>query len=167
MTDPILFLDFDGVLNSTDWYNRRPHRGNRPHDELDPAAVGRLATIVAATHCKIVVSSTWRLTYPRLHIIHALRGVCGIRLPIIGETPDGVRKQGKLWAACQRGEEIQAWRTEHGHTGPFVVLDDDTDMDDVVDHFVQTSFATGLLDEHVDEAIALMSSQQTTQETTP
>lgn len=157
MTEPVLFLDFDGVLNSTDWYQRRTHRGSLPYDEIDPLAVQRLNRIVAETGCKIVVSSTWRLLYSLDQFKAMLMLVGDERLPLIDCTPDGATKEhGPLWAACQRGTEIQMWREANNHDGPYAVLDDDTDMDDVVDHFVQTQFATGLLDEHVEEAIALL-----------
>lgn len=162
MTDPILFLDFDGVLNSAAWLERRQFldMSNMSRDEkmLDPDAVRRLVQIVRRTNCKIVVSSTWRLLHSmaELETLLNARGGDG-EIQILDRTPDGSHlEEGPLWRPCQRGDEIQLWRKTHSHTGPFAVLDDDHDMDAVLDHFVQTSWSTGLLDEHVDEVCQLL-----------
>ncbi len=163
MKTPILFLDIDGVLNSTDWRIRRDQHvpkewRTRQIWDFDPVAVLRLNTIFEhAPDAKIVISSTWRL----LHSLSELSGFlkeAGFTHSdrIIGRTPDGrTRECGPLWRACERGDEIEMWRDANGHTGPFAVLDDDGDMDAVIDHLVQTSSATGLLGEHVNEVLEL------------
>ena len=56
----------------------------------------------------------------------------------------------------QRGDEIAAWRTKAGHTGPFAVLDDDSDMNAVRGHFIKTSWEVGLTESDVDQAIRLL-----------
>lgn len=57
--EKIIFLDFDGVLNSQLWYIRT--KGNREIDDLDTEAIGFLNTLIKNTGAKVVVSSTWRL----------------------------------------------------------------------------------------------------------
>jgi hypothetical protein len=67
---------------------------------------------------------------------------------------------GGIYAAEARGQEIQAWLDGAPRYGieveSFVILDDDSDMVHLADRLVKTSFETGLLDEHVDRAIAML-----------
>lgn len=60
----IIFLDFDGVLNSQDWYNRRENQNLSHFDDwgetFDPIAVDNLRKLIEQTGAKIVVTSTWR-----------------------------------------------------------------------------------------------------------
>jgi len=142
----VLFLDIDGVLNSA-YVIEKCGRG----DIIDRTMVERVNRIVDATDCKIVISSTWRLFYP-LGVLSALLRVHGLRDVLIGKTPDLDRSQ------YNRGDEIQAWLDTQPCVEKFVILDDDSDMSDVINHLVQTTFKEGLKDEHVDRAIAMLSS---------
>jgi len=108
MTDPVLFLDIDGVLNSHAWYVERQElcefheRGRGPGDslrsrdyrEIDPATLPRLDTIIERSGCKVVISSTWRLLHPVDDIKHLLEAI-GLEHvgAIIGKTPDLVRME--------------------------------------------------------------------------
>lgn len=155
---PILFLDIDGVLNSQEWFMMRSSRGEEG-DDIDPSAVALLNQILERSSCLIVISSTWRIFHSIEEISKILRDR-GFAYPgsIISSTPDLSKKEhGPLWKPAQRGDEIVEWRSSHGHVGPFAVLDDDGDMDAVIDHFVQTSNPTGLLEEHVADVLRLLS----------
>lgn len=55
-----------------------------------------------------------------------------------------------------RGDEIEAWLLSREDAQQFVILDDGNDMGVLLPHLAQTSWRTGLLDEHVDRAIALL-----------
>ena len=59
-----LFLDFDGVMNTTGYAKRLRKEGIDPFDEFgamfDPDTISNLRSIVEQTDCKIVLSSTWR-----------------------------------------------------------------------------------------------------------
>lgn len=64
----IIFLDFDGVLN-TEYYQRLlQYEGKVWQDKhgacFDPKAVKQLQTIVEMTHADIVIASSWK--YPWL-----------------------------------------------------------------------------------------------------
>ena len=63
----IIFLDFDGVLNSENWMVSRFKKFDNddiatqyPFYEIDPDAVENLNRIIELTGAKVVVSSTWR-----------------------------------------------------------------------------------------------------------
>jgi hypothetical protein len=151
----LIFLDFDGVLNSPEHF--RAISGKRPGhewDSLDPAAVRRLNRIIDATGASVVISSSWRHGRSVEQLAKTLEGA-GFLGRVIAKTPD-------FMGRSQRGDEIAAWLNAAIGIGRlridgFVVLDDDDDMDAVRDRFIKTSFHHGgLLDEHVERAIAML-----------
>jgi len=59
----------------------------------------------------------------------------------------------------RRGEEIKAWIDESNFSGNFVIVDDEADMGDLIDHLVRTSYngamgSTGLTVAHTKRIIA-------------
>jgi len=149
----LVFLDVDGVLNSTAWFHtifKRKHRAaSHPHDHLDPTAMGRLNRVLAETGGKVVVSSTWRMgrTVEELQDLFDLHGFEG---EVIGKTGHGFNGE--------RGLQIREWMRMKGlEDVRFIAIDDDTyDMGAVADHLVHTDNAVGLQDVDVDKAIAML-----------
>lgn len=157
MGEVIIFLDVDGVLNSVDQLEESKRlRG------MAPKHVAELARILRETDARIVVSSVWRFEVgfdgrtklgTRFGDELAEKGDDGelIRRRIIGRTGD-------LWGKAPdkrnvRGFEIATWREEHEHTGPFVIIDDDSDMGPLKPHLVKTDNHYGLTAERADEVI--------------
>jgi hypothetical protein len=134
----VIFLDFDGVLNSSRFYAVRPS-----HEfKLDRVAVSRVNELLERTGAKVVVSSVWRIG----RSVEALQDVLeeyGFRGRVIGRTP-------QLRAAV-RGEEIREWLTTHPNIDvtSFVIIDDDADMVDLSDRLVQTTHRYGITRRHV------------------
>ena len=64
-----------------------------------------------------------------------------------------------------RGSEIQQWLTHeasrHGRVERFVILDDDQDMGSLSPWLVRTTWASGLQDCHVEQAVAVLRGQVT------
>jgi len=155
----IIALDVDGVLNHRGTFAKQP--GNNKC--IDPNAVKRLRRIVDATGAKIVVSSTWRLFPDHLDALRCALDICGLPEDVIvGATPSkGLIDHGDgvvSWVSATRGSEIKAWLDEHP-TDTFVILDDDWDgmaENGLLPRYIQTDFADGLQDEHVERAIALL-----------
>jgi hypothetical protein len=150
----IVFLDIDGVLNHRDWFAELARTGKLSIESVDPECVKRLSRLCEITGSKVVISSSWRsiMSLDRVSSFLARYGFTG---EIIGATPELYDTD-----SC-RGDEITKWL--HEETDPsdrvmFVILDDDADMGSVADRLVQTSFDTGLQDEHVAKAIALLDS---------
>lgn len=145
---PIVFLDCDGVINSLATFLCRESRrkstlGN--HERTDPIAVGLIERLCKQTNASIVLSSAWRTTngtqrycLNRSRVTLANAGAGCLALRMIGVTTE-------LPAGdYRRGREIHLWRLENGHKGPFVILDDDSDMmPEQRPWFVQTRFSTG------------------------
>lgn len=142
----VIFLDFDGVLNSVEYWRRGSHRdANDTSLMLDPAAVGLVNQIVRRTGAKVVISSSWRIL-PSMRANEALNR-CGFIGDIIGETPnlrDGV---------LVRGHEIQAWLDAHPEVKAFVILDDDSDMAHLAGNLVKTVHAVGITQANADAAV--------------
>lgn len=159
----ILFLDIDGVLNSTEY-----SLSDRPTPEersgvlgIDPVAVKRLNHVVSHDFypLRIVVSSTKRhhRSMDDLDTMLRQRGFCGG--PLLGKTPDCATFRG-AGAFKERGDEIQAWLDVAPCFGlsvrSFAILDDDADMGHLSDRLVQTTFARGLEDVHVGRVLELL-----------
>jgi HAD domain in Swiss Army Knife RNA repair proteins len=164
----ILFLDFDGVLNSgpymrtwiRDFYVAEPDEGTQSQTErfemdaakLDTQAIDRVNRIVAATGARIVVCSSWRHFHPlsRLRRLLRSRGFAG---PVVGVTP--------AIPGAVRGDECVAWLAAHPRAAwSFAALDDDNDYGPMMDRLVRTSTVgyrhDGLKEKHVAAAIKLL-----------
>jgi hypothetical protein len=145
----IVFLDFDGVLNSEKWIRHHWNNGYKINmrEELDGEAVFRVNRLCELTGARIVVSSTWR----KSRTVEVLRDILqrhGLLVEVIGKTPN---------LNCARGHEIQHWMDEHGiPPEDIVILDDDSDMEHLAHRHVKTSFYMGMVDRDVDRAIALL-----------
>src|SRR5579864_5713853 len=109
----VLFLDFDGVLNSTE--SARKHH---TWEVLIPETLEMIRWI-ADQGVQIVVSSTWR----RDHSVKELSKIIGA--PVFGKTP--VHNQ----LGSGRGQEIAEWLTGND-VERYAILDDD--VFDMLDH---------------------------------
>lgn len=164
----VVFLDFDGVLNSAPYLYDGEARtaGQREAGEagaIDPVNVRRLNRLLRRTGAKVVISSSWRHVRD-ISQLRAILRVRGLRGTVIDKTPEWVTRPGGsivVGTYGERGDEIRAWLD--GAQGQcfdrvesFVVLDDDSDMTAVRERFVQTSMETGLTDQDVERAIAIL-----------
>lgn len=67
-----------------------------------------------------------------------------------------------VYQSVQRGKEIKTWLDKHPETEAFVVFDDDSDMDDVKDFFVQVEGddeIEGLKPHHIEKAMVILEGQ--------
>lgn len=154
----VVFLDFDGVLNSHAFMLAKPSS----IVGLDPVAVGRVNRLLRETDAEVVVSSTWRhgRSLTQLRETLAERGFVG---KMRGTTPHQsftLSSSGVIETARVRGHEIQAWLDGAPDYDldieSFVILDDDSDMAHLMDRLVKTTFANGLTDADVDRAIEML-----------
>jgi hypothetical protein len=154
----VIFLDFDGVLNSEMWYrsrfeqlDREEETGNYPYYEFDPILIDRLNRIIEETDAKFVVSSTWRIGRSVEDLQNLLNRV-GFKGEIIDTTPHFHAKGGDnddnpIGYTIPRGCEIDWWLKEKGKfqrinwsverqneylenalVKNYIILDDDSDM---------------------------------------
>lgn len=152
---PILFLDFDGVLNSARHMNSLVRVPGEP-PMAAPAHVAVLNQVLRQSDAHIVVSSAWR--YGRSNAaLHRLLTGSGVVGRVVGRTEIHDVRPGTLWEGePARGIQIQNWITEHAHDGPFAIVDDDADMVHLTPWLVRTTFDLGLCEEHVAPLVKLL-----------
>jgi hypothetical protein len=116
---PLVFLDFDGVLN-----NMGSATAFGTFHTFDPVSVALMRRLCDETGSKIVVSSSWRpSTQGRLNELTKSMQMAGageLVKFVIGYTDrclDGIR-----------GAEVAKFRRENRHNGLFVIFDDDSDF---------------------------------------
>ena len=151
----IIFLDIDGVLNShrklKEVYEKthKPHSGyNYPFDEI---CLNNLKRLVELTNSKLVITSTWwKDKEGRDKIIEALKEY-QLDQSIIGYTP--ILNQ-------PRGVEIQAYLDTLEIQPNFIIIDDDTDMESLMDYLIKTNISVGLTKENVEEGIKKLLKQK-------
>lgn len=155
MSEPIIFLDVDGVLNHRGVFKT----GSFPNP-LCHECVARLRKLVAVTDAQIVMSSTWRLGGREDSGVRKLKRAGALdRLHKDWRTVDLPNRiqNGVLLPDQRRGREIAEWLGRHPEVEHYVILDDDSDMlPEQMPRFVQTSFDTGLLDTHVLKAALII-----------
>jgi hypothetical protein len=163
----VLFLDFDGVLNShqsaTFWHNKRDQA--KWENEMYRDWPGTLKEYIAQEFCpiamsnveelirrvpglKVVVSSTWRLGTTVESLRKILHPSKIIGDAIIDVTP----RLGRLAEGIQRGDEIQKWLDGHPEVESFVIVDDDDDMAHLLPRLVQTDSWHGFTFRDMDKA---------------
>lgn len=131
----VLFLDLDGVLNSTRTclaFNGYP-MGLEPAAvaQFDPVAVALVRGLCRVADVSIVLSSSWRISVGWDAIGRALD------LPVFDRTPS---------LPASRGAEIARWLAEHPGVECWAILDDDPDMlDGQLSRFVRVDGHEGLL----------------------
>ena len=132
----VVFLDYDGVVNTPMWDNDGKHcRFNFPSDNKvnNFQCVQWLSEFCEKFNYCIVVTSTWRMDE---NYIDCLKNG-GLRdgIEIVGKTP--------VINGAHRGAEIRAFLDAHHEITNFIIIDDEDDMDDLVDHLILCDTNTG------------------------
>lgn len=154
----VIFLDIDGVLNSAQSFIAAHAAGmsrfTTNYAGWDKDSVARLGAIILQTGAKVVVSSTWRL-----FLMDSLKSGIDTLLPDIGSSVIVGKTPHNGFADKTRGSEIAEWLANNP-VDQYVIIDDDSDLlPSQIDNFVQTSWKTGLQDEHMHKAIAILNLQ--------
>ena len=126
MENPIIFLDFDGVVETIYWekdtdgsWSFNVHKSGRK--ELNnKQAIGWLNELYKKVPYDVVVSSTWRIGMSKDELQELLiNSGFNPAIKVLGKTP-------VLY--LQRGLEIQEWIDTAEFKGKFIIIDDDSDM---------------------------------------
>lgn len=168
----ILFLDFDGVLNSANFFGYRDHGSRRKsrrelgaakaHSDLtarfDPKAVELLNETLDATGALVVVSASVRIARSLDEIQEALEAV-RFRHRLFDRTPKGSEMPADYpppGVKYERGHEIEMWLRVHPDVSKYVILDDSNDMAHHGHRLVRTGWKDGLTDELSKKAIEML-----------
>lgn len=173
--DKLIFLDVDGVINHTKWFNwahKHPEflkAGG--HRNIDPDAVKKIIEICEQTDAWIVMSSSWRLwtlegTFKNLNGIRDLRPILNRMCGITPRTEDRNRGQEIKYFlnSCRKnhflsdfGHPLSDARFKITNFPKFVILDDDTDMlDEQLPFFIHVNDEVGITDEDVKKAVKIL-----------
>lgn len=146
--DPVVFLDFDGVLNSRTFLSGPSY--DLTNNPFDPKAITRLNTLTDQTGARRVISSSWRMGRSTGELAHLLK-----THEVSGRVIDCVRP--RKTNAEARGDIVLEWLDTHPTVDAFVMLDDDARLGEFPpDRFIRTSFEEGLCDEHVQQAVGIL-----------
>lgn len=156
----IIFLDFDGVLNSDEYFESSTywndyHAIGASYTKLDPSRIDLLNKLVKKSEAKVVVSSAWRIgnDIEELNFILKNRGA---KFEIVDRTPIRAYDPGSL-SAPPRGTEIQEYINSICiKPEGIVILDDYADMVHLVPYLVQTDSRTGLTEKDVTRALKIL-----------
>ena len=144
----IIFLDIDGVVNSHRKTKEVYELTHKPHSNFntpfDERCMQVLKEIVELTDSYIVITSTWRkFAEGRKKLVEAFKEY-DLDYRIIGYTP----VLNKL-----RSEEIKAFLSSLTIPVTYVIIDDDSDMEELMDHLVKTDIKVGLTEEQKETII--------------
>ena len=148
----ILFLDFDGVLNTEHYQGLLQYQGKPWQDEygafFDPKAVKQLKRIIDATDADIVVESSWK--YLGLDAMKELWKVRNLPGTIIDITPSLLGKN--------KGVEIASWLSKYAKQDiRYVIIDDEyVILDSQLPHFILTNPYEGITEEQANRAISML-----------
>jgi len=156
----IIFLDIDGVLNTHNYLVKQVEQDGigsyQAQFNFCPESLKNLKQIIEETDSKIVISSTWRISFKCAYddphrkfwkAIMANLHAIGVYKRVIGITP-----------SCEsriRGDEIAEW-LKLNPTDNFVIIDDDSDMGELINHLAQCNGANGITEDVRDKAIGIL-----------
>lgn len=154
MTNKIIFLDFDGVMD-TESYDSYLVNNNIPNvDEygpvFDPMCVKALESILNATGAQIVVSSTWKefMTLEKIREMWKKRNLSGYILDVtLNVNPHF------------RGDEINAWLESQEEECLYAIIDDmDASQftEEQLSYFVQANPWCGMDEETEQRVLYIM-----------
>ena len=149
----IIFLDFDGVLNTEYYQGLLQFQGKQWQDQygafFDPRAVRQLKRVIDTTGADIVVESSWK--YLGLEAMQELWRVRNLPGRVIDITPS-------LTDNASKGEEIAAWLSEYATPDArYVIIDDEyVALDAQIPFFIWTNPYEGLIEAQADRATSIL-----------
>lgn len=164
----ILFLDFDGVLNTEAWQRHCIVHGLPTEDEFGPVfdleAIANLKTIVEAVpDIGIVITSSWKWEEEKMKQLWLKRelpgkllGIAPDYIPNLDENAINEILRGKR--PVVRGADIRLWQEQNNATEcPYIIFDDIPDFfPNQQPYFIQTDPHVGITREDAKTAIDLL-----------
>lgn len=167
MHEKILFLDFDGVLNTEFYQDLLISQGKQWQDEhgafFDPEAVKHLERIIDATQASIVIESSWKyLGLKAMQEMWHARQLPGRVIDITSSCASDSWLQAtgldeNNLTHC-KGIEIASWLCDHAlQETRYVIIDDEyVILDSQLPHFIMTNPFDGITEEVANRAIAIL-----------
>ena len=157
----LIFLDFDGVINSNKYFASKIFikeyntcGGDYHPIKLDKKKIKLINKLVHESGASVVVSSAWRLQYCVCELNDLLKQR-GAEFAVIDTTP--IFDNGSILRTVPRGEEIQLYiDTICIEPESFVIIDDYADMLHLSKYLVQTDSEVGITEEDVKNALQIL-----------
>ena len=165
----VIFLDFDGVLNTEKYQNRLREEGKPRWDDFgqlfDPEAVENLKMVLdAVPDALLVINSSWKLEGPdRMNELWKARHLPGI---IHSCTPDYVpdlanidlENYESIALFAGKGNEVKQWLSKNAPEGcAYVIFDDVPDfLPEQEEHLICVNPVTGITMDNAILAIHLL-----------
>jgi hypothetical protein len=137
----VLFLDIDGVMNNF-------HQRNFGEKLSEPSCDALNTITKRIPDLKIVISSAWRIWGTEyMRELLEKNGIDGASERVIDVTGDenGIR-----------GHQIQCWLDRNPGVTNMVILDDESDMGQLMNKLVKTNSFVGLTSTDADKAVAVL-----------
>lgn len=165
----IIFLDFDGVLNTEHNQNMLVYHGKAWKDKhgafFDPEAVAQLGRIVLETGADIVIESSWK--YLGMEAMRQMWKDRNMPGHVVDVTPSSASDNwllnadsGEMGPAQTqwKGMEIASWIAGSLHEeARYVIIDDEyVILDSQLPHFIMTNPYDGITAELADRAIRIL-----------
>ena len=148
MKPNVIFLDFDGVICNPTACVAMNEQGGFSY--LDPVAVNLVKRICVETNSKLVISSSWRLGRNLDFFQSILSAVCPSLGNYVWNHQENFRTVSHVFSndeeyRCNRGIEIKEWVDRHvDDINDFIILDDDSDMEPLMDKHIKCDVYDGL-----------------------
>jgi len=149
--EKVIFLDFDGVLNTEYCQNLLYHEGKALQDEygsyFDPETVEQPKRIIDATQADIVVESSWK--YIGIEAMQEMWEDREMPGRVIDITPT---------VGYNKGMEIESWLSDHAAVvTKYVIIDDEyVILESQLPYFILTNPYDGITEEMADRAISIL-----------
>lgn len=162
----IIFLDFDGVINSNEYMESERFRSETRgmsdneimliahHTHIDPVALLVINKLVDKTGALVVASTTWRKKYSCQELTDMCRER-GATFDFVDKTPNVYST--KMSKPVTRGDEIQAYLDSLlSKPSNILILDDRNDMGSLKDYHFCTDEEYGFRESDINKAIDIM-----------
>jgi len=155
----IIFLDIDGVLNSSRYFQERTSKDM----DIDVTRLPLLKRLIDETEASIVLSSSWRIGWAdqyseRMEFCKKLTDIFDqYDIHIMSTT---IRSQ-----TGERADEVKEWLDSHNDVESFILLDDDHfkwEKYGYEKYWVKTSWygGLGITEEDVDKGIKILNTMK-------
>lgn len=135
----VILLDIDGVLvSAAPW--RKVELLPDGFVKFDETASRNLATLIAKTSATIVLSTTHRVSYTNEQWVSILR-----TRGIFVESVSKINEARNLVEIRSRHIEVSEWVNKNGPSTDFIIIDDDTSLNQLPDNIKKRWVATAPL----------------------
>lgn len=140
----VIFLDIDGVLNSTQSIEENYLNGHKENASkiFIPQAVFLINMLIEIKKVDVVISSTWRYNMDKVFEVF-MRNSLDVE-SIIGRTP---------FLEDTRGAEIDKYLSNHKEISNFIIIDDDRDMEPFLNKLIHVDRNKGFTSKNYLEAL--------------